>query len=150
MDNNPIQEQEKNEIKLYTLLIDELFRHQTNIWQIPTALLSVNLIAIYYFKSECVLLTVVLMVLWLFNAGLIFVFYQMVKAQMKIIGSIKEAEGKLGLTFPMFLPKIKEPPIKSPWVFLVILILLEFILAGYILLMCSSCFYLLIARLRAC
>lgn len=138
----------ENEIKLYSLLVDELFRHQTNIWQIPTALISVNLVAIYNFQSQWVPLAV----LCIFNAGLIFVFCQMVKAQMKIIDTIKKAEEKLKPTFLAFLPNIREPKIKSPYVFVGILLLLEIILAGYIIYiyLCSPCFYLLIKYSTAC
>jgi hypothetical protein len=132
-------EEENNKIKLYSYLVDELFKHQTNIWQIPIALLSVNLIAIYNFKSQ----GFPLIILWLFNAGLIFVFYQMIKAQMKIIETIRNAEKELGPTYAVFLPNIDNPRLKSPYVFLGILILLETIFAVYIISLFLSFLYLL-------
>ena len=121
----------ENEIKLYGLLVDQLFRHQSIIWQMPTALISVNLIAIYNFHHS----PGPLAALWLFNAAMIFVFCQMVRAQMKIVQTIVRAESVLGLSYPDFLPKISMPRY-APFVFPILLISLQALLLIRVVAIC--------------
>ncbi len=126
--------QAESKIKLYSLLVDELFRHQTNIWQTPTALVSVNFVVIHSFKCQCY----PLIALFIFNAGMVFVFCQMVKSQYRIMDTIKNAEATFNPTLAAFLPKIEIPKkiFYSPFVFVWILVSLELFLAGYIWFLC--------------
>ena len=126
--------QAESKIKLYSLLVDELFRHQTNIWQIPTALASVNFLVIHSFQSQ----RYPLFALLIFNAGIVFVFYQMVESQYKIMDTIKKAEDAFNPMLAVFLPKIETPNKKnySPFVFVWILVSLELLFAIYILYLC--------------
>lgn len=120
--------QTDNEVKLYSLLVDELFKHHTNIWKIPTVLITVNFLVIYQFQSQWY----PLIALFVFNAGMIFVFFQLVKSQKQIIDTIKSSEDALDPTFHAFLPRVKSPNCYSTSFFVFILILLEFLLACYI------------------
>jgi hypothetical protein len=126
--------QEENEIKLYTLLVDELFKHHTNIWQIPTALITVNFLVLNIFQLQWYPLTALLV----FNAGMIFVFCQLVNSQKQIINTIKLAEDALDPSFRAFLPKVKSSNIPSTLIFVFVLIFLELFLACYIVSLCCA------------
>ena len=116
-----------NEIKLYNLLVDQLLKYESTIWQIPTALVIGNFLAIEKFLCNPVALSC----LALFNLGIIFVFQRMIKAQRVIIHATQNAEGQLRNEFNNFIPNFQEHKIKAPIVFLTILWILELILIIY-------------------
>ncbi len=127
---------DNNEIRLYSLLIDELFRHQNTIWQIPTALLVANFIVLINYQCNSAFLTV----LWLFNAGMLYVLGNMIISQRKIVDTIDKAEKKLKSKYSDYLPQIKSNKLfYPPYLFLGILILLQIIFAIYIGLLYSHC-----------
>ena len=120
-----------NEIKLYSLLVDDILKYQATIWQIPTALVIGNFLALEKFISN----PYPLIALALFNLGLIFVFYRMVKSQRRIIEATANAENKLRPLFGDFLPTFKKHKIPAPYFFIGILCVLEFSLIVYIILL---------------
>jgi hypothetical protein len=64
----------ENDLKLYSLLVDQLLKYQTTIWQIPTALVIGNFLAIEKFLAK----PIPLIALAAFNFGLIFVLHRMI------------------------------------------------------------------------
>jgi multisubunit Na+/H+ antiporter MnhC subunit len=118
----------ENELKLYTLLVDQLLKYQATIWQIPTALVVGNFLAIDKFLTK----PIPLMALVLFDIGLIFVFYRMIKSQRSIIVATKTAERKLKPVFREFLPRFKRHKCQAPIVFVWILYALVVGLGIYI------------------
>jgi hypothetical protein len=69
-----------DELKLHALLVDQLLKYQATIWQIPTALVIGNFVAIEKFLGK----PIPLIALTAFNLGLIFVLRRMIKSQRRI------------------------------------------------------------------
>jgi len=121
--------QNENEIKLYNILVDQLLRYQSTLWQIPIALLVANFIVISNFIGN----PHPLIALLLFNFGMILIMHRMIKHQRKIIEATNKAEEKLKENYQNFLPKFKKHKLKAPYIFIVILYLLELSFFLYIL-----------------
>lgn len=112
----------EHKIKLYNMLLEQLMKYESTIWQIPTALVLGNFLAIGNFLSQ----PFPLAALAIFNFGLIFVFYRMIKAQEKIITAVRGAEEELRKSFSTFLPNFSaRHKVYSPRLFTIILWLLE-------------------------
>lgn len=122
------------ELKLYALLVDQLLKYHATIWQIPTALVIGNFLAIEKFLTEPILLAA----LAIFNFGLIFVLHRMIKNQIPIIDATVKAEDKLRSDFGDFLPTFHKHKWRAPFVFVSILFLLEAGLVVYILVLFCS------------
>jgi hypothetical protein len=110
-----------NELKLYSLLVDQILRYQTIIWQIPTALVVANFLAIDKLANQ----RWEMAALAAFNMALIFVFWRMIVSQRKIIEATKNAESVLLAKFKNFLPKFKPHHVVAPYVFAAVLFTLE-------------------------
>jgi hypothetical protein len=121
----------ENEIKLYSLLVDQLLKYQRIIWQIPTALVLGDFLVIEKFKHD----PYVLLGLILYNFGLLYVFYRMIKNQSYLIDATRKAESILVTNYKDFLPHFKRPKISGPILFIRILIFLELFFLGYIIIL---------------
>ena len=73
MNPEPIEEQ----IKLYALMVDQLHKHNTTIWQFPTAILAVNVLALPHIQS-LPLATFVLIVL---NSVLVYSMFRVIRVK---------------------------------------------------------------------
>ena len=119
-----------NEIKLYGLLIDQILKYQSTLWQIPIALLVANIIVIGNFVCN----PFPLMALLLFNFGIILIMHRMIKHQRQIINATENAEEKLQPIYGEFLPSFKKKhKLKASSIFIVILCLMELSLFVYVL-----------------
>ncbi len=137
---NPSDSFIENKITLYSSLTEQLFKHQAVIWQIPIALIVGNFVVLEKFYSN-------LYVLWslaLFNFGLIFVWYRMIKSQKVIIKATRKAEKHFNEfykgIYDDFLPDFgkKGHHVFAPYLFLFILTSLEIFLIIYnLILWCS-------------
>jgi hypothetical protein len=113
-------------IQLYGMLVEQIQKYNDVVWQFPTALLAVNLLAVdKLFGKPWALASVSL-----FNFGLIYAFYRMVVTQGKIIETAKEAEAELKLTFNKFVPKFNKTTVSGRWLAFWALLLLNGCLLG--------------------
>ena len=110
-----------NQIKLYTLLVDQIQKYNSIIWQVPTALIAANFFAIDKFISYPPLL----LALALFNAVLIYAFYRMVIQQRAIIDAARQSEAELKKTYNAFIPSFSVTKIRAPRLFVYTLSLLD-------------------------
>jgi hypothetical protein len=123
------------QIKLYELLVDQILRYDAILWQLPTALIIGNLLAIEKFLTSPIPLSA----LAVFNLGLIFVFGRMVRCQTIITEATRNAEDRLRSRFGDFLPAFApKHKISSPTFFTYVLWLLELGLIIYIVLLSCS------------
>ena len=118
---------DENQIKLYGILVDQLQKYNTIIWQIPTALVAANFLAIDKFHSNSPLL----LALSLFNASLIYVFQRMIAQQRAIIKATKSAEAKIKNRYATFIPTFPSKVVPAPKIFLCVIWLLNTVLLLY-------------------
>jgi hypothetical protein len=122
----------ENKITLYSLLTEQLFKHQTVIWQIPIALIVGNFLVLEKFPVN-------LYVSWtlsFFNFGMLFVWYRMIKSQKVIIAATRKSEEVFREThkeYKNYLPDFgkKGHRIFAPYVVLFVLCVLELCLIVY-------------------
>ncbi len=126
----------ENKIKLYGLLVDQILKYQATMWQIPTALVIGNFLAIEKFIVNPYALSC----LALFNLGLIFVFYRMVITQSYIIEATLKTENSLRNNYSDFLPIFKKHKVRAQYIFVTILFILEIILILYIIFLFAKIF----------
>ncbi len=110
-----------NQIKLYTVLVDQLQKYNTIIWQVPIALMAANILALDKLLSK----PVFLLAISIFNAALIFAFYKMVTQQRVLIEASRSAENELKKNWLEFIPDFKPSKIRAPRLFVWILSLLN-------------------------
>lgn len=122
-DKNP----DDNQVKLYSVLVDQLQKYNTIIWQIPTAIMAANVLALDKLSSTPAFLLAVS----IFNAALIFAFYKMVTQQRAIIDASRSAENELRKIWPAFIPNFKPSKFRSPGLFVWTLGLLNLCLFIY-------------------
>ena len=119
----PIDEQ----IRLYSLLVDQLQRYNSLIWQIPTGLLVANVLAIDKFQfNSCFLFC-----LSVFNYVLIYIFHRMLVQQEAIKKATQLAEKKLKKLFPDYIAEFPQKHISSTVYFRFILVILNTILLAF-------------------
>ncbi|MBN8568986.1 MAG: hypothetical protein J0M18_05105 [Ignavibacteria bacterium] len=124
------------EVKLYSLLINQLHNYEKNIWQIPIALIVGNFVALEKFPLN----VIILISIAIFNGGVIFVLGRMMKSQRVIIEAVKKCESRLNEHYQDFLPdfSVNKHSIYSPYLFLYILVSLESIFILYIIFLISN------------
>ena len=130
MTSNP--KPDDNQIKLYALLVDQMQKYNSIIWQVPTALIAANFFAIDKFISNPVLL----FALTVFNTVLIYAFHRMVTQQRAIIDAARRSETELKETYSTFIPSFSETKMRAPRLFVIALGALNvclFIYAIYLL-----------------
>jgi hypothetical protein len=118
---------EDNQIKLYSLLIDQLTKYNTIIWQVPIALFGANILV--FDKASTKPYFVLAMIV--FNASFIFAFYKMVAQQRAIIDAAREAERELKVISKGLVPDFKSSKLSAPFLFVWILSSLNIALLLY-------------------
>jgi len=99
---------EDNHIKLYILLADQLQKNNAILWQVPTALIIANLLALEKFLSKPFLL----FSLSIFNFVFIYAYHRMIVGQYALVKAKKKIECELKKTFNIFIPEFPEPKMK--------------------------------------
>jgi len=117
----------EDQIKLYEMLVNQLQRYHSIIWQIPTALLVANIVAI----DKFLLHPFFLFCLSLFNYILIYIFHRMIVQQKAIIKATQLAENKLRKQFPDYIPSFPKKKISSTVYFRCSLVVLNSILFAF-------------------
>lgn len=117
----------REKIKLYSLLIDQIQKYNTILWQFPTALVAANFFAI----NNLLKYPYLLLCLSILNLSLIFAFTRMVKTQRAIIDTTKKAEVEMIKQFPLFVPEFPQPNLQAPAVMRDILWILAIVLFFY-------------------
>lgn len=118
---------EDNQIKLYSILVDQLTKYNTIIWQIPTALFAANILVLEKMISK----PYFVLTIFIFNSSLIFAFYKMIVQQRAIIDSVQNAEKTLKAVYPDFIPEFKVSKVRAPRLFVWTLSLLNMSLFAY-------------------
>jgi hypothetical protein len=78
-------------LRMYGLLVDQLQKYNSIIWQAPTALVVANILALEKLVGHPILLLCV----WIFNWAFIIAFYRTVTRQKTIITTTRRAESAL-------------------------------------------------------
>lgn len=91
MGNNELQ----NKIELYKLLLDQIQKYNTILWQFPTILSIANIIALFSIRDLNTIDANAITVFAIADLGLAYAFTKMVITQSKIIDTAKEAEEEL-------------------------------------------------------
>jgi hypothetical protein len=118
-----------SQIKLYTLLVDQLQRYNTIIWQFPTALVGLNGLAVVQLAKQPWWLLAV----WVFNLSMIFGFLKIIMRQSVLIDTTRSAEAHLQGEFAHFVPTFKPSWIRAPRLVYRTLVVLNFALGIYAL-----------------
>ncbi len=120
-----------DDIKLYTLLVDQVQRYNSIFWQAPAALLAANVISLGALAAK----PAFLLGLTVFNAVFIFAFHKLVFTQRFLIKATKSAENRLRDRFPDFIPTFEDHPlpIRAPGMLVGMLAFLNFCLLAYAL-----------------
>ncbi len=125
-----------HQIRLYSLLVDQIQKYNTIFWQFPTAIAAVNFLALHNFSLNPYLL----FALFLLNSALIYAFTRMVCTQQTIIQVTKKAEQDLlGKNFSSFVPKFDPKPFKAPNVVVCVLWILNFALFIWFIFLVCGC-----------
>jgi hypothetical protein len=121
-------------LEIYRIYSEDHQKYNTTIWQFPTAILSVNLLAINLFLNKpCALLIVSLV-----NFVLLHALFKQVNNQRAIIKALLKIEDKLREYYepnmiPDFTPKSRIMKIKSAYLLTYSLLFMNFVFLGYIL-----------------
>ena len=116
-----------SQLKLYGLLVDQLQKYNSLIWQVPTALVAANIFALDKLAGR----PFALLAVWLFNAALIFTFYKMVMRQRAVITAAQSAEAQVRQAWPHFIPTFTPSKVPAPSLFVWTLVLLDALLLIY-------------------
>ncbi|MBI5054492.1 MAG: hypothetical protein HZC38_04450 [Chloroflexi bacterium] len=127
MTDNP--KPDDNQIKLYTLLVDQMQKYNSIIWQVPTALIVANFFGIDKFISN----PAILFALFVFNTVLIYAFDRMVTQQRAIIDAARRSETELRNTYNTFIPSFSETKMRAPRLFVITLGALNICLLVYVI-----------------
>jgi len=121
-------------LKIYKIYSDDNQKYNTTIWQFPTALISVNLLAINFFLNK----PGALLIISLANFVLLHALFKQVHHQRAIINALSKIEDKLREYYnsnmiPDFKPKSRIMKIKSAYLLSYGLLVMNFVFFGYIL-----------------
>jgi hypothetical protein len=101
------------QLKLYALLVDQLQKYTTILWQFPTALLAANAFALDKFEAQ----PWMMFALGAIDGVLAYAFHRLVIQQRAIISATKVAEAILSeTTCQAFIPKFTTAVIGGPCV----------------------------------
>jgi hypothetical protein len=100
----PVAASSEDQIKLYTLLVDQLTKYNAIFWQAP-ALAAINFVAVDKLSSASPWAVVALAV---FNGAMIYAFGRMVVRQSQITKVTKSAERELGKAYEGFVPDFQD------------------------------------------
>lgn len=126
--NNKDKELE-NKIKLYNLLVDQIQKYNTILWQFPALLSAANFVIL----PQLLKYPVLLVALPILNFPLIYAFRRMIGRQQTIILCTKEVEKDLRRSYKKYInyiPDFKAYGLPAPqlffWTFLIFDLLLLF------------------------
>lgn len=116
------------QVKLYTLLIDQMHKYTSVFWQFPLALLAANSFAVDKFLQK----PVILLGLSFIDGALIYAFSRLIYRQKAIIEATQNAEGILIKTgYKEFIPVFKKRKPSAQYVTLWVLKIVTGFLAIY-------------------
>jgi hypothetical protein len=116
------------QIKLYTLLVDQVQKYSTILWQFPTALLAANSFAIDKFLGKSVLFVGLAVV----DVALVYAFQRLISHQRAVIDAAKKAEEDLRKTkLSSYVPTFHTPTLRASDITLGVLWLMTAALAFY-------------------
>ncbi len=123
-----------NILKLYEIYSNDLQKYNTTIWQFPTALITVNIIAINSFMNKPHLLLFIPLI----NFALIHALFKQVYIQRAIINALRKIEEKLRRNYdqnmiPNFEVKNRILKISSALLLLYSLLILNIVFLSYTL-----------------
>jgi hypothetical protein len=99
------------QLKLYTLLVEQLHKYVTVFWQFPLALLVTNFLAADKFLQH----PPVMFLLALIDCVFVYAFHRLVKNSDDIILALKKAEQNLKRTaYVEFIPEFHPPKVRAP------------------------------------
>ena len=116
-----------DDLRLYLALVDQIQKYNTILWQVPTALMAANLLALDRFANN----GGVLLVLAIFDAVLIFAFYRLVQQQSILIRTSRQAEKALSGAHAQYVPAFPERSISARWLLVGTLVVGNLALVGY-------------------
>jgi len=97
--------------RLYSLLIDQLQRYNSIVWQVPTALMAADVIALQQLQDRPIAMLGVSQV----SLVLSFAYYRMVRQQGAIIQATQQAETSLRETHNAFIPQFSQSVVSARW-----------------------------------
>ena len=106
-----------DDVKLYALLIDQLQRYNSIVWQVPTALVAADVVAFQQLQSWPFAMLGVSLV----SAVLSFAYYRMVVQQEAIISATRKAELSLRIGHDAFIPEFQRSAVSARWLIVVAL-----------------------------
>ena len=127
-------------LEIYKIYSDDNQKYNTIIWQFPTALITVNILAINFFLNKpCVLL-----IISFANFVLLHALFKHVHHQRAIINALKKIEDKLREYYdqdmiPDFKAKSRIMKIKSAYLLSYSLLAMNFVFLVYTLWMLLCC-----------
>lgn len=107
-----------NQIKLYILLVDQLQKYNSIIWQIPTALIAANSFAFDKFSQDN---PVILLGLAAVNFAIIYAYRRMIVQQSAIIDATRKAEDEIRKVYEVFIPCFRMSKIRASSLLAIIL-----------------------------
>lgn len=105
------------QLRLYSLLIDQIQKYNSIVWQIPTALLVADVLALQQLEARPVALVGVAVV----SSALTFAYYRMAVAQGTIIDAARNAEAVLRKEHAGFVPTFIPTRLSARWAMVVAL-----------------------------
>jgi hypothetical protein len=117
------------EIRLYSLLIDQLQKYNSILWQAPAALFTANLLAL---GGKLLDQPSTAIAVAIFNGAFILALYRIVRAQETLIKTMRASEKALRNTdFQTYVPNFEESRFYSVTIFLVVMALLDLLMLGH-------------------
>jgi hypothetical protein len=99
------------QLKLYAMLVDQLGKYTTILWQFPTALLAANAFALDKFLAQ----PLMMLALAIIDSVLTYALHRLVIQQGAIIIATKTSESVLReSTYEAFIPKFSTMRVRAP------------------------------------
>lgn len=99
------------QLKLYAMLVDQLGKYTTILWQFPTALLAANAFALDKFLAQ----PLMMLALAIIDSVLTYALHRLVIQQGAIITATKTSEAVLReSTYEAFIPKFSTTRVRAP------------------------------------
>lgn len=123
-------------INLYGLTLDQIKFYNTQIWQFPTALVTLNILGYrFLYKDDPLILGVMSII----NFSLLYALWQHIKNSKAIIEANQEIEKQLRNEFKDAIPKFKAPWVRATTLIISILTFFNFSLfVSSLLVICSK------------
>lgn len=107
------------QVRLYSLLVDQIQRYNSIVWQVPTGLVAADVVALQQLNDRPLAMFGVALV----SGTLTFAYYRMVVSQGILIRAARAAEAQLRDQYVGFVPNFPNAPVSSRWLIVAALVL---------------------------